>query len=124
MKNRIFTVTASQLNSGNPIVINNIPIEYTIDTYSQDNNKKNYYYPKELIIPNYSGRTIGFNLFSSEAEYNEYLTDSTYFDLIRVFNNSTYTSLKIPKVEKIVIVGITGTASYDLIVECINYLDI
>jgi len=124
MKNRVFNVTKESINTGDDVVINSVPIEYTLETYAQDNNKKNYYYPKELIIPNYTGASIGFNLFSSQAEYDEYLADSTYFDLIRVFDSSTYTSIKLPKVEKILIKKLSGTASYDLIVECVNYLDI
>jgi hypothetical protein len=122
MRNRNFTVTSANIESGNVQLIDNIPIGETITPVNNnDNNPIYYYYPKQLLIKNVTGAEIGFNVFESTAEYNDYLTSNTNYQLIRIANNTTYEFKSLPKTEKIVIQKISGTASSNLIVQCINY---
>jgi len=122
MKNRNFTVTSANIETGNPQLIDSIPISETISPVNNnDNNPIYYYYPKQLLIKNVTGAEIGFNIFESLAEYNEYLASATNYQLIRIPNNITYEFKDLPKTEKIVIQKISGTASANLIVQCINY---
>ena len=122
MRNRNFTVTSANIESGNVQLIDNIPIGETISPVNNnDNNPIYYYYPKQLLIKNATGAEIGFNVFESTAEYNDYLASGTYYQLIRIPNSTTYEFKDLPKTEKIIIQKISGTASSNLIVQCINY---
>lgn len=122
MKNKNFTVTSTNIETGNPQVIDSIPIGETISPVNNnDNNPVYYYYPQRLIIKNTTGADIGFNVFENTAEYNAYVADSTNYQLIRIANNTTYEFLDLPKTEKIVIQKTSGTASSNLLVQCINY---
>ena len=122
MRNRNFTVTSTNIETGNVQLIDSIPIGETITPVNNnDNNPIFYYYPKELLIKNATGAEIGFNIFESTEEYNSYLASGTNYQLIRIANATTYSFKDLPKTEKIVIQKISGTASANLIVQCINY---
>lgn len=122
MRNRNFTVTSTNIETGNVQLIDNIPIGETISPVNNnDNNPIYYYYPKQLLIKNITGAEIGFNVFENTEEYNNYLASATNYQLIRIANNVTYEFKDLPKTEKIIIQKISGTASANLIVQCINY---
>lgn len=122
MRNRNFTVTSANIEGGTAQLVDNIPIGETISpVQNNDNNPIFYYYPKQLIIKNVTGAEIGFNVFESTEEYNAYLVSATNYQLIRIANNTTYEFKDLPKTEKIVIQKISGTASSNLLIQCINY---
>jgi len=124
MKNKVFTVTASELNTGNEILINPIPIGYDIETFAQDFNKINYFYPKQISIINNTKADLGINIFSSTSEYNDYLKDNTDYDFILLNDGSVLNNSNALKSQSILVKKLNGFAEANLIIQCINYQDI
>lgn len=122
MRNRNFTVTSANIETGNVQLVDSIPIGETISpVQNNDNNPVTYYYPKDILIRNSTGAEIGINLFENTTEYNLFVASDTNYQLIRIPNNTTYEIKNIPKTEKIVIKKISGTATSNLLIQCINY---
>ena len=124
MKNRVFTITDSQLNSGEEIFIDDIPIGYGLETFNTDLNRINYFYPKQVIINNYTKATIGINIFYNEKEYIEYQSDNSNFDYIIVYSGSTLENKNLTKTQSIVVKRLDGFAESNLTIQFINYVDI
>lgn len=124
MKNKVFTVTASELNTGNEILVNPIPIGYNVETFAQDFNKINYFYPKQITIINNTKADLGINIFSSTNEYNDYLKDNTDYDFILLNNGSVLNNSNALKSQSILVKKLNGFAESDLVIQCINYQDI
>jgi hypothetical protein len=121
MKVKNFTITSANLQTGSIQLINDVPLTETVTPpQNNDNNPIIFYYPKQLLIRNNTGCEIGFNAFSSNEEYAEYQRDTTNFQLIRIPNNISY-ECYLHKTEKIIVQKISGTASSNLIVQCMNY---
>lgn len=121
MKNKVFTISKSELDSGAIKVI---------DTYIDINDvspsgaiEPRRYYPKKVNFLNTSGITVRANIFSSDAEIASYSgTPSNY----EFFSIPTATSLILtassilPTAYQIMIVG-SGTANTGMSIECIGY---
>lgn len=81
-------------------------------------------YPKRLQFTNNTGVLIGFNILSNAEEVEEYQTDQTNFDLIRVANGSQLKFSDIhpmPTMYRLVISDVlAGGAAATLVLEMMN----
>lgn len=81
-------------------------------------------HPKRMQIKNTTGITIGFNIISNSGELAQYQADATNFEMIQLANNTNVAFSDIyplPTPAMILIQGISGSASADLVIQAINY---
>lgn len=122
MKNKRFTVTTAQLNAHT---------EVALDTYLDlqvaspaGGTETRRHYPNKVQYINTTGVNVQTNIFSSEAEYSGYTVSAVNFDKFTILNNTSVTLTPqslLPTAYKIVAINPSGSATSDLIIECIGY---
>ena len=122
MKNKRFTVTASQLNAHT---------EVAIDTYLDlqvlspaGGTETRRHYPNKIQYINKTGQDVQTNIFSSEAEYSGYTVSATNYDPFTILNNTSVTLTSqslLPTAYKLTVICPSGSTTSDFIVECIGY---
>ena len=122
MKNLIFTVTSTELNS---LIDVEKDVTLSITTYLPTGGSSvTNWFPLELYIPNTTGTDVTFNIFEDVDEYNEYVADPTNFQFLPIKNGNSLSNPDVTKFYKIIVRGVTATAVQDLLIYCINYQDI
>jgi len=121
MKNKVFTVSKAEIDSG---------LEKSIDTYIDINDvspsgayEARRYYPRKVNFLNTSGTTISANIFSSDAEIMAYSGSPTNYDFFTIPNGTSLiltASSILPTAYQIKVIG-SGTASTGMNIECIGY---
>jgi hypothetical protein len=122
VKNLIFTVTSTELNS----LVNvekDVTLSISVNLPTGGTSVTNWF-PLELYIPNTTGTDILFNIFEDAEEYAEFVASPTNFQFLPVKNGNSLSNPDVTKFYKIIIRGVTATAVQDLLIYCINYQDI
>ncbi|MCP4650376.1 MAG: hypothetical protein GY853_09905 [PVC group bacterium] len=100
-------------------------METVITSKDQLNTKTVTRFPRRISIPNATGKDLSFNILSNDDELDEYLDDSTDFDLIPVADSTTvnYTDIyPLPTPEYLVINNSEGgTPSAALEIQLVTY---
>lgn len=122
MKNLLFTVTDTQLNTTTDVEVD---VTMTITKYlPTGGSTSSYLYPVQLYIPNTTGTNVLFNIFEDEEEYNEYVADPTNFVFLPILDGNALSNSDVTKFYKIIVRGESATAASNLLIYCINYQDI
>lgn len=122
MKNKKFIISTAELNTTN---IQEITTYLDIPITSVLGNIENRrHYPIRVNFINKSGKDVNVNIFSSEAEIDDYTADPTNYDFFTIATGTTtyFTARQIlPTAYKIFVVCPTGGASGNFEIECIGY---
>lgn len=121
MKNKNFTVAQANLTAH---TVQTIDTALYVQRTTPEGTVDIPLYPKRIQIKNTSGITIGFNIISNSGELGQYQADPTDFAMIEVANNTTVAFSDIyplPTPAAILIQGISGSATGNLVVQAINY---
>lgn len=122
MKNLLFTVTDTQLNTTTDVEVD---VTMKITKYlPTGGSTSSYLYPIQLYIPNTTGTNVLFNIFEDEEEYNEYVADPTNFVFLPILDGNALSNSDVTKFYKIIVRGESATAASNLLIYCINYQDI
>lgn len=122
MKNFLFTVTDTQLNTTTDVEVD---VTMKITKYlPTGGSTSSYLYPIQLYIPNTTGTNVLFNIFEDEEEYNEYVADPTNFVFLPILDGNALSNSDVTKFYKIIVRGESATAASNLLIYCINYQDI
>jgi hypothetical protein len=122
MKNKKFTVTIAQLDSHNEVAIDTY-LDLQVSSPAGGTETRRHY-PNKVQYINKTGLDLQTNIFSSQAEYSGYLVSSTNYDKFTILNNTSVSLTSqslLPTAYKIVVQNPSGTASADLIIDCIGY---
>ena len=122
MKNKIFTVTAADLNTGSvvqidPLLIINRMTPTGITTPET-------WYPLQIRIENSSGVGVSFNILDDEQEFNEWnvVTPPNYYTFLPLPATSKIINQIVQKIYRVLILKDAGpAASGDLTIYAINY---
>lgn len=125
MKNKVFTVTQTNLNTHN--VISNTTVISGVPAFYQNDTRITYEYPRRIQFINKSGQDVKVNILSSPKEETDYTADATNYQFFTipsatVFNMGSAENL--PNAYKILTQLPSATASGDFIIECIGYQEL
>jgi len=121
MKNKKFTVSTTNLDT-HAIQIIDTYLDLQSSTSGTVETRRNY--PNKVQFINKTGQDILANIFSSQGEYDDYVLDSTNYDMFTILNNtavSLTTQSLLPTAYKIAVVSPSGTCSVALTIDCIGY---
>lgn len=121
--NKTFTIAQATLNDHAVHYVDTM-ITAT-DAFPQTSGKTIGYVPRRIQVINKTGQDVKVNIFSTSGEYTRYVGgDTTNADLWTIASN-TYTNIGapecLPNAYKMAVQMPTGSASADLIIECISY---
>jgi len=121
MKNKTITITADQINTDVPIMVDASMSLY--QTTINDGTVSGVIYPKEIQVINSTGCDLEYNFMANDNEYNDYLDDGTNYDFIHLPNETTLEDNNVMNRCKYFIVKKeSGLATSDLRIDFINYV--
>jgi hypothetical protein len=122
MINKRFTVSSGDINLSSGVVIS-VEYEQSFTSPGGASTFTKKLYPTDVQIINSTGAGVEWLFLKDSTEYAEYVADSSAFTFVRLPNGFTLQNVKtIPICYKMVVKGYEATATADLIVECINYV--
>lgn len=108
MRNINYTITAANLNTGT---------EQETDIEITENG--NLMRADQILINNVTGASLGYIILENDAEKTNRVANPTHYDFVPLETGKNYFNLDTPKY--IIIKKLSGTASADLEMYCINY---
>lgn len=122
MKSKVFTVTASQLNSLGEVEVEPI---LTVGSYLSGNEtfvENKIYYPTDVILENLTGITISMIVLNDEREEIFYTENPQFFDFIPIRNSEGFSFTFTNRVSKIILKkDISDLAISNFNIYCMGY---
>lgn len=125
MKNKVFTVTQSDLNS-HAVITNTTVISGTPGFYQNDT-RIVYEYPKRIQFINKTGQDVKVNILSSVDEENKYKADATNYQFFTIPSATVYnmgSAENLPNAYKVLAQIPSASPTGDFIIECIGYQEL
>lgn len=124
MKNRVFTITKDNINTGDIQIVNTeMHVQTEITTLSGRGAEDTILYPGQIYAKNNTGALLYYNTFYSSEEYNHYIEDPQWYDLLPWEDGELLTNPNSLRIWRIIfkIYSYSPPALSDLTIQCINY---
>jgi len=126
MRNQTFTITSTGLSITSTGYIDcRLWIPYTAGTLENSRTEYRDVYPQKIRIINDTGTAVEVILLKDESEKEDFEDHPTLYGYIRILDDNTYEETLVQ--EKVSYIGVklvSGSASSEFRVDCINYTDL
>lgn len=122
MYNRRFVVSKDDLNSGNIVLLNDIPFELIVQEI-KGRNVPRIFLPREYQIINDTGDMVEINFFKDPEEYYDSTQHPELYAFIRIPNETmAQDTYPVGSIKLMTVKGtVGGTATKDLVIEMLRY---